>query len=1564
MEIKIKDRYKTKNQLISEIEDLRRTIFKLEKVKSELRNTEANLRKKETILNTSQSLTKAGGWEYDIEKQTMFWTDETYIIHGFKSKEDRPDQSKLIESSAACYYKKDRAVILEAFQKCVSEGKPYDYEFPFKTVNGDHIWIRTTAEAKKVNGEVVKVAGNIIDITEYKRSAEKLQESENKYRELFEKSKDAVLIIENGTFIDCNQATVDMLGYKNKVELLQTHPSELSPEKQPDGRASAEKADEMMRTAIEKGGHRFEWDHVRANGDVFPVEVLLTPITIETGRQILHTVWRDITERKQAEKEIRESQELSARLISALPDMIVRLDMSGRIIYISDSGLKMSGYKLNDVLNKSFMSFIAPEDRERAKRNAVLMVKKKIGPQEYFLIRKDGQRLLLEVNGDVLRDEDGVPQSIVQVCRDITERKQAEEALKQSEEKYSTIMHESPLGIFYYNSNGVITDCNKSFIEIVGSSRQALIGFNLYERLEDEKLKAAVFESLTDGSSYYEDLYSSVTSNKQTYVRMLLKGFLNSGGKYTAAIGLVEDITIRKQAEESLRKEKLLSEQYMNSLPGLFYVFDEEKFVRWNDQWYAITGYTSEELAGMYGTDFFEGAGQKLIAERMQEVFEKGKSEAEAELITKDGRRIPCFFSGIRKEIDGKPHLVGLGIDITKRKEAEKAISESEERYRKLFNSSKDAIMTLAPPSWKFTSGNPSILKMFNVKDFDEFTSIGPWDVSPEKQPDGQLSALKAQKMIKKAMEQGSNYFEWTHKRLRGREFAATVLLTRVDLPDSVFLQATVRDITKERKNLDALRESEDRFRRLFAGLGDAVFVTKAGGRNDGKILEVNPAAELQTGYTKSELLQMNILKDLSIENSAEMNTKEWDKKLANGEVVSAIEKKRKKDGTEYWTEVIITPIEYKGIKAALSINHDIDERKKAEEALYESEQKMRILVEGTPNFFFYTQDTNADVTYISPSIEKITGHKAAEWVGQKHWFVTENEINKLAVQRTHANLHGEFSDEEIIVEVYHADGNKILLQVYEHPILKDGKVVGLQGIAHDITQRSQAEKALKESEEKFREMAELLPEIIYETDINANLTFVNKRAFEKFGYSQNDFDKGINALQMLIPEDAERGRENMKSILEGKSIGSPEYTARKKDGTSFPVLIYSSPVFKDNKPAGLRGLIVDITDRRRLEEQLQQSQKMEAVGQLAGGVAHDFNNLLTIINGYCDLLEMSKLPDSILDPVKQIHNAGNRAAQLTNQLLAFSRRQIIQPVVLNLNSVISDYMKMLSRLLGEDIKIITLLNPRIYDIEADPGQIEQIIMNIAINARDAMPFGGKLTIETDNILFDDEFIRNNPEAEPGKHAMLAVSDNGAGMDELTLTRIFEPFFTTKGRDKGTGLGLATVYGIVKQNNGYIQVSSEPHKGTTFKMYLPQVLKEDEKDQDTAKLKIELSGSETILLVEDNENVREVTSASLQQFGYTVLGAASGDEAVKLYHENRDSISLVLTDVIMPEMSGRELAEKIISEDPDMKILYFSGYTDDSIVHHGVLDEGTEFIQKPFSHKDLALKIKSMLRND
>jgi len=512
-----------------------------------------------------------------------------------------------------------------------------------------------------------------------------------------------------------------------------------------------------------------------------------------------------------------------------------------------------------------------------------------------------------------------------------------------------------------------------------------------------------------------------------------------------------------------------------------------------------------------------------------------------------------------------------------------------------------------------------------------------------------------------------------------------------------------------------------------------------------------------------------------------------------------------------------------------------------------------------------------------------------------------------------------------------------------------------------EIKERELTEQALRMSEAKFRSLFEHVMEGVHQSTGDGRLLVVNPAFVRMLGYESEAEALVLDFARDIYVAPEERATF-LRSLHEKGEVRNVEARFKRKDGRVITVL-RNARVVRDEQGAALyfEGTIVDITERKQLEEQLRQSQKIEAIGQLAGGIAHDFNNVLTTVKGYCDLL-IEAFDDSDLrkQDVAEIAKAADRAAALTRQLLAFSRRQILEPRVLDLRAVVADLDPMLRRLIGEDIELVTLPGRDLGRVKADPNQIDQVLMNLAINARDAMSAGGKLTIETLNVDLDEDYARRHIAAQPGPHVLLAVSDTGSGMDAETLSRIFEPFFTTKEKGKGTGLGLSTVYGIVKQSGGNIWVYSEPGRGTAFKIYLPRV------DEVVEQVALDtrpqaVGGAETVLLVEDEEGIRKIVCRVLRLRGYTVLEAPDPRNGLALSAAHPGRIHLLITDVVLPQMNGAALADQIVQERPGTKVLYMSGYTDKAIVHHGVLGQDKAFLQKPFTPDLLARKVREVL---
>jgi two-component system, cell cycle sensor histidine kinase and response regulator CckA len=633
--------------------------------------------------------------------------------------------------------------------------------------------------------------------------------------------------------------------------------------------------------------------------------------------------------------------------------------------------------------------------------------------------------------------------------------------------------------------------------------------------------------------------------------------------------------------------------------------------------------------------------------------------------------------------------------------------------------------------------------------------------------------------------------------------------------------------------------------------------------------------------------------------------------------------------------------------------------RRKAEEELRKSEEQYRLLFESNPHPMWVFDRGTLAFLAVNEAAIAFYGYSRDEFAKMTIQDIRPAEdVHRLLddVAQQHAGL-----DQAGQWKHLTKDGRLMDVEVTSHRIVFDHKDAVLV-LAIDITARKQAEASLV----RIRQAVDASGEAVLMTDPEEVITFINPEFTRLYGYTEAEIvgktTPRILKSNKVPPQEYAR---LWQTLLEKRTFRW-EIVNRTKAGRDVTVESSVSPILDDRgNTAGYLEIQRDITERKKLEQQFRQAQKMEAVGRLAGGIAHDFNNLLTVINGFSDLLlSEERLDADQRSRVEEIRKAGDRAAALTRQLLAFSRQQVLQPEVLDLNHVIANSGKMLERLIGEDVEMAVIQGKDLWRVRADPGQIEQVIMNLAVNARDAMPEGGKLTLETANIELDPARASAHMMGRAGPYVMLAVSDTGHGMDAQTLTRIFEPFFTTKEKGKGTGLGLATVYGIIKQSGGSIWVYSEPGRGSTFKIYLPAV--EEGKPfcgppVSLTEQKRHRGGSETVLVVEDEKAVRSFARGVLESKGYRVLEAASGDDALRLAAETPPPIEILLTDLVMPGMSGRELARRLAEIHPETKCLFMSGYTDEAVLRNGGLGADHAFLQKPFIPESLSRKVREVL---
>ncbi len=774
-----------------------------------------------------------------------------------------------------------------------------------------------------------------------------------------------------------------------------------------------------------------------------------------------------------------------------------------------------------------------------------------------------------------------------------------------------------------------------------------------------------------------------------------------------------------------------------------------------------------------------------------------------------------------------------------------------------------------------------------------------------------------------------------------------------------IFMVAIIviaRQQTSRERKLIEVAESEMRYR-LLADNATDVIVRHA---PDGRIVYVSPAIYATLGYRPRQLEGRHLSELSDPDDPTTMDHVLDQLRAANG-ASRAEHRLRHADGRYVWFETTGRAVRdhvWGNMTEIVTVSRDIEARKQAEEALRASEEEYRLLFDANPLPMWAFDANTSRFIAVNDAGVKHYGYSREEFLRMTIFDIRPPE-DALSVHEHMArvvagatDIHGSRHRKK--------DGTLMHVDLTVHAVKLSGRMTWLV-LVKDITQAMRTAVALRESNEFVSTLFDSSPVAILATDLDFRIVKWNGAAERLFGWTAEEvIGKPYPLASDAMQSEVKRNRE--LAIREGRFTEMHAHRCR-KDGTTVEVSMSVGTIHNsDRQPNGFVMIAADLSERSRLELQLRHSQKMDAVGQLAGGVAHDFNNLLTVVTGYAGIL-LSELPkdEPIRADIQEIMGAANRAAVLTRQLLAFSRQQVLEPRVLDLNEVVEGMEQMLRRVLPADIKVHTSLDPALGAVNADPGQLEQVLMNLIVNARDAMPMGGTLTIETMNFKLDAADRNGRADEVPGEYAMLAVSDTGSGMTKAVQARIFEPFFTTKERGKGTGLGLSTAHGIVTQSGGYLSVYSEPGVGTTFKMCLPKVPEEaatiDLQNPDAAIT----TGAEVILLVEDDAPVRITAARILERAGYTVLAASNGNEALEIFENQSARIDLLLTDMIMPEMSGRELVARIRAREPEVAALVMSGYTEQSSRNRDFLDDGSAFIQKPFTPEGLAAKVRSAI---
>ncbi len=997
---------------------------------------------------------------------------------------------------------------------------------------------------------------------------------------------------------------------------------------------------------------------------------------------------------------------------------------------------------------------------------------------------------------------------------------------------------------------------------------------------------------------------------------------------------------------------------------------DDGRIVEANNRAVAVYGYSREQLLGRSLktlrhpstlADF--DAQWKTVADRDGYVFETVHQR-------RDGSAFPVEISVRQIDVDGARFRQSIIRDITDRRAMQERLRQANDKLAAIIEAAPVGIMVVDREA-RIRLWNKSAERIYGWKAEEVLDRPIPPAVWPAGGED-------AGQELWRRLAAGRPFtgVEVTRRRKDGS--AVDLSLTSAPLFDSdgstMGAIAVVADVTERKRAEEALRESERRVQTAVqasnTGLWEWNLRTNA--------VYYSPEWKAQLGYADEE-----IPNDFA-EWETRLHPEDRERAIAAvrnylANPAGAFESEfrmRHKDGSYRWILARAAVLrDANGTPLLMSGSHlDFTERKVIEEELRQSRRLIERILDATPDLL-YIHDLGARRNlFANRQVAEFFGYTPSEFQAMGSDLLNRilhpDDAAAIAAHHQRCRTAADGEVLEIEYRMRHADGSWRWLHSRDVVFTRgeDGLATQILGVAQDVTERRRAEEALRTSEARLERAQKIAALGNWESgppgpDPGRDLLDWSDEVYNIFGVSKESFTPDRQSFYAMVhPEDRERVRTAFLTSLEARKSYGVEHRIVRPDGTIRYVREHAEPEVDESGAVRMIGTVQDITEYKRLQDQFLQAQRLESVGRLAGGVAHDFNNLLTVIIGYSDLILAQLDPEaSETMPMEEIRKAAERAAELTGQLLAFSRKQIVQPKLLDLNVLIADIENMVRRLIGEDVELIIHPGATLQQVLADPGQITQVLMNLAVNARDAMPNGGKLILETRNAVFDASYAEKHPFVKPGSYVLLVVSDNGVGMDEETRNHLFEPFFTTKEKGKGTGLGLSTVYGIVRQAGGHIWVYSEPGVGTTFNICFPPAAGGADTEEPASAPVAALRGSETVLVVEDQQEVRGLAREVLQGYGYEVLEAGGGGEALDLCRIHDGPIHLLLTDVVMPVMTGRELAERFKELRPETKVLFMSGYTDNVIVHHGALDPELAYLQKPFSPLSLAQKVRATL---
>ena len=1012
---------------------------------------------------------------------------------------------------------------------------------------------------------------------------------------------------------------------------------------------------------------------------------------------------------------------------------------------------------------------------------------------------------------------------------------------------------------------------------------------------------------------------------------------------------VLEEEIKRKAAETSLRESEGKFRALVEGTRSVIVIHDGERFLYANPASCEVSGYTLEELAAVRPFDLIFPDDRDVvrkILESKRAGTDDGKRH-EYRIQGKSGKPIWIDSTGVMIDYNGTNALLISAVDITERKLLEERLRERTRYIETIMENSPIGYVVHSIDNGEMRFITHSFEDTYGL-DHGTIDSVETFYRSVFRDP-GTRQRMKT--MFSESLSTGDpSKMRWNNVPIQlASGETRYVSIFNVPVEDQNLMVSAVQDVTEHVLVEEALRSSEERFRTLVERSAAAILIY------DGKkMIYANPAASVLTGYSNSELLGME-LRSLIHPESFEIISKNSAERFEGARVEGEQEHPIiTKSGEKKWVAFSGTRIMYDGAPALIGMWIDVSEKKRAEE----NERILLAAMSGAADAVIVA-DAAGVVQYINDAFERLTGYTRAEVLGRELSVSSPLDADSSfaglvrKVLASGKDWRGELLSSKKDGTVY--DEAVSITPVYD----RQNSVTRVIAIRHDVSDRKVAERALRESELKFRSLVESPLAAIWIHD-GEHFLYANGASLELTGYDMDEL-LSLRVLDLVHPEHRELVTRIARDRISGNGTPSHyEYQILRKSGEAIWIDFSGSVIEYQGKRAVL-GSGYDITERKKLQERLSRAEKMEGIARLAGGIAHDYNNMLGVVMGYTQLMKRKLTADSpLLRYMDLIDSAAKRGADLTKQLLAVASRQTASPKPIDLKAAIVSLYAMLEELVREEVLLQLNIDQDTKSINIDPSQLDQIIFNIVTNALDAISGTGTITIKTENITLAENEAKNGEDLPGGDYVALSITDNGAGMDKSTLDRIFEPFFTTKPKGKGTGLGLATVFGIVQQYGGSITVSSEPGRGTTFRILFPAYLGEVEPEHDPT-FPTETEGTETILLVEDQPDLLEIAKSGLEEYGYHVLAALGPMEALHLFKAHSSEIDLLLTDVIMPDMNGKELRAKLLKEKPELKTLFMSGYTSDVIASRGILNVDVDLIQKPFTPAALSAKVRMKL---